>query len=96
MKIWSSFKIEFGSGGSEILKIFAISVATAVSFSKKSARRRLSRSAYTSNFELSKIWVYHWIELIELKLEPSWDSFLNEYGKVLFEYGANFTYVTNK
>jgi hypothetical protein len=29
-------------------------------------------------------------------LEPGWNSwniFLNEYGKVLLEYGANFTYV---
>jgi hypothetical protein len=46
MKIWFSFKIDLGSGGSEILKIFAVSAATAVFFSKD---RRLSRSAYISN-----------------------------------------------
>ena len=47
-------------------------------------------------FRISKIRTCHRIELVFLHLEPSWNAwntFLNEYGTVLFEYGANFTYV---
>ncbi|CAF4595936.1 unnamed protein product, partial [Rotaria sp. Silwood2] len=39
------------------------------------------------------------IELVEFYLEPgwnTWNTFLDEYGKVLLEYGANFTYVLGK
>ena len=48
------------------------------------------------HFGISKIRTYHRIELVFLHLEPGWNArntFLNEYGTVLFEYGANFTYV---
>jgi hypothetical protein len=60
---------------------------------------------YTSVLEFLSIWYearkiqsYRCIELIGLHLEPgwnSWDMFLNEYGKDLLEYGANFTDVNN-
>jgi len=45
---------------------------------------------------LPKLWLRHSIELIELYLELQWNMnnmFLDEYGQVLLEYGANFTYV---
>jgi hypothetical protein len=37
-------------GGLEIFKIFSVSAAAAVFFGKNRRQRRLSRSAYTSNF----------------------------------------------
>ncbi len=49
-------------------------------------------------FELWEIQVHQSIGLIELYLEPgwnTWNTYTNEYGKVILEYGANFTYVKN-
>jgi hypothetical protein len=50
-------------------------------------------------FELLKIREHQLIELMELYLEPgwnAWNTYSNEYGKVLLESGANFTYVPNQ